>query len=202
MQINHQRIQRSLFDKKWMQFAVLAAAFFIFTHPIHAVEGEIEASHDVIVVGGAMSGITAAFHLQDYDVKVLERSYQIGGRALTQSFHTFAYESAANGRVRNPICEMIDGMGLEILKIISPDQVYVHNNQWFYGRDGLALMLIEQNSVQDFNRFASTVQSLSTNTVIFPISTSIPHWLRWITSPPDNGLPTINFHQRFWINTT
>ncbi len=121
---------------------------------------KIEAEHDVIIVGGGLSGLTAAYYLQDFDVKVLERAYQIGGLALTQTFHTFQYESGTDGEEQSPLSQMIDGMGLDIRQVPSPFHSYFYSNQFYDGEDGLAAMLIAQSSLEEFNRFGTTVQSI------------------------------------------
>ena len=43
-------------------------------------------TRDVAVLGGGVAGLTAAFHLREVDVEVLEASASIGGRTLSKEF--------------------------------------------------------------------------------------------------------------------
>ena len=124
-----------------------------------AAEVPINTNHDIIIVGGGMSGLTAAFFLHDYDVKVLERSAWIGGRDVSNSFTTFSYTSPES-TPRSALSKMIDGLDFEILEVPSPIRAYFENDQYFYGSDGLALHLIGESSVGEYNRFVMVVQTV------------------------------------------
>ena len=43
-------------------------------------------TRDVAVLGGGVAGLTAAFHLREVDVEVLEAASSIGGRTLSKEF--------------------------------------------------------------------------------------------------------------------
>ena len=49
---------------------------------------------DVAVIGGGISGLTAAYELkrQGYDVKVLERQVRSGGNAISETIGGFLME--------------------------------------------------------------------------------------------------------------
>ena len=51
-------------------------------------------THDVIVIGGGVSGLTTAHDLvaQGYDVQVRERQMNIGGNAISERFDGFLME--------------------------------------------------------------------------------------------------------------
>ena len=52
-------------------------------------------THDVIIVGGGLAGLTAAHALKDLDVLVLEREGRAGGRVLTRTKNGVAYDLGA-----------------------------------------------------------------------------------------------------------
>lgn len=73
-------------------------------------------THDVIVIGAGVSGLTAAHDLvaQGYDVQVLERQVRIGGNAISERFDGFLMEhgpSTLNASV-NGVMERIHALGL------------------------------------------------------------------------------------------
>ena len=73
-------------------------------------------SHDVVVIGGGVSGLTCAHDLAafGYDVQVLERQVAIGGNAITERFDGFLMEhgpSALNASVTGAM-DRISALGL------------------------------------------------------------------------------------------
>lgn len=73
-------------------------------------------THDVIVIGAGVSGLTTAHDLvgQGYDVQVLERQVNIGGNAISERFDGFLMEhgpSTLNASVRGAM-ESIQALGL------------------------------------------------------------------------------------------
>lgn len=121
---------------------------------------EIESEHDVLIIGGGLHGFTAAYFLRDYDVKVLERSSKPGWSCSINTYEMFPYESETEGHEQPPLSQMIDRLGLQILKIPSPVYAYKYNGEYYFDLDGLATMLIAQSNVEEFNRFVYAVQSV------------------------------------------
>lgn len=73
--------------------------------------------HDVIVIGGGVSGLTTAHDLvaQGFDVQILERQVRIGGNAISEKFDGYLMEhgpSTLNASVTGAM-ERIGALGLE-----------------------------------------------------------------------------------------
>ena len=75
---------------KTTTFFTLLFSVLIFSHPVHA-DNDHTKTYDVIIVGGGIAGLTAAFYLDDYDLLLLEKEQHVGGvasraQAFAQSF--------------------------------------------------------------------------------------------------------------------
>jgi len=55
----------------------------------------VSARHDVVIVGGGISGLTAAYRLQDRDFLLLEKEPHWGGNAYVMDYHGSVYATGA-----------------------------------------------------------------------------------------------------------
>src|SRR5437868_13305534 len=77
----------------------------------------VSAQHDVVIVGGGVSGLTAAYHLQNRDFLLLEKEPHWGGNAYEMSFHGSTY-GTGSAFVESPVAaELAKELGLTPLPI-------------------------------------------------------------------------------------
>jgi protoporphyrinogen oxidase len=87
-----------------------------------ACSPEDDGVYDAVVVGGGVSGLTAAYWLQDYDVLVLEKEAAAGGRVLTREWEGFQYAMGA-AYMGKPDLEMslfFSELGIEAIPVPPP----------------------------------------------------------------------------------
>jgi monoamine oxidase len=101
------------------------------------------ARHDIAILGGGVSGMTAAYLLRDQDFVLLEKEPHWGGNAYTQEYQgqEFATGAAFTG-MNDSASQLAVQIGLQPLPINSPDGTIVNGvfvpDTWRSGLDHLA----------------------------------------------------------------
>jgi protoporphyrinogen/coproporphyrinogen III oxidase len=77
---------------------------------------------DIVIIGGGMSGLSAAYFLRDKDWLLLEKEDHFGGNAYMEEFDGQAYSTAAAYDFRDSSCDhLAKEIGLHLLPIDMPD---------------------------------------------------------------------------------
>ncbi|MBU7016998.1 MAG: FAD-dependent oxidoreductase [Theionarchaea archaeon] len=118
-----------------------------------------EPVYDVIIVGAGISGLSAAFSLQDYTIKVLEKNDKVGGRILSGSYKGVAYAKGAEyiGKPEGLLRKMISQLKLQLREIPSPMDAQFYKGKFYYGEDAIASLFINYSSLEEYNDFALTI---------------------------------------------
>jgi len=118
-----------------------------------------EDPYDTIIVGGGIAGMTAAYLLQSYNIKVLEKRAVVGGRAFSGTYRGFTYARGTEylGKPEEPLDEIVEDLGLELKEIPYPADVQLYNGKYYYGDMGKALSFIEQTDLKTYNRFVKII---------------------------------------------
>jgi len=118
--------------------------------------------YDVIIVGGGIAGLTAAFYLTEYDFLVLEKERQAGGRAASGHYKGVSYAKGAEylGLPEFPLSEIITSLNLPLRHIPAPAGILYHRKKAYTGYSDRARLLIEESSFGEYNRFAEKILSV------------------------------------------
>ena len=107
----------------------------VFTRP------PVSASHDVVIVGGGMSGLTASYLLQNRDFLLLEKEPHFGGNAYQMEFEGQAYATGAAFGDNEVVVAFAKEIGLEPLPVNNFDPTIVNGefvaDTWGDGIDKL-----------------------------------------------------------------
>lgn len=121
-----------------------------------------ESDYQVVIVGAGISGLTAAYNLKNYNIKVLEKETFVGGRTITGIHKGFSYAKGTEylGVPETELKRLIDELNLTAREIPYPMDVVYYDDEFYYGGDGIALLYIGKSSLEEYNRFMETVQEL------------------------------------------
>jgi protoporphyrinogen oxidase len=120
------------------------------------------ARHDIAILGGGASGLTAAYLLRDQDFVLLEKEPHWGGNAYTQDYQgqEFATGAAFTG-VGDAASQLAAEIGLHPLPIDSPDGTIVNGifvpDTW---RSGLDHLPYPAQVVRGFKKFRDQMMSV------------------------------------------
>lgn len=139
---------------------LLLPILFLISVPSDAVAvNKNDRTYDVIIVGAGIAGLTAAFSLADYDLLLLEKEKQVGGRATSGQYQGISYARGTEylGKPEAPLAEIISSLDLTLREIPAPADIIFHNGKIFPGDYGKARLMIEKSSRREFNRFAEKI---------------------------------------------
>jgi monoamine oxidase len=123
------------------------------------------ARHDIAILGGGVSGMTAAYLLRDQDFVLLEKETHWGGNAYTQKYQgqEFATGAAFTG-INDSAAQLAVQIGLQPLPIDSPDGTIVNGvfvpDTWRSGLDHLAY---PAEVVRGFKKFRQEMMRVPLN---------------------------------------
>ncbi|MBV8362892.1 MAG: NAD(P)-binding protein, partial [Deltaproteobacteria bacterium] len=124
------------------------------------------ARHDIAILGGGVSGMTAAYMLRDQDFVLLEKETHWGGNAYTQEYQDqeFATGAAFTG-MDDSASQLAGQIGLQPLPINNPDGTIVNGvfvpDTWRSGLDHLAYPAAV---VRGFKKFRHEMMRVPLNT--------------------------------------
>jgi len=117
---------------------------------------------DIVIVGGGMAGLSAAYFLGGKDWILLEKEEHFGGNAYQEEFAGQPYSTAAAYDFRGSDSDQLaKEIGLNLLPVDMPDPtidngVYTPDT-W---RSGLAHLPYSKDAVASFKKFASDIMKM------------------------------------------
>jgi protoporphyrinogen/coproporphyrinogen III oxidase len=123
----------------------------VFTRP------PASAKHDIVIVGGGISGLTAAYRLQHRDVLLLEKEPHWGGNAYAMEFEGSVYGTgSAFIWSDSEAYKFVKEIGLEMLPVNSPDASIINGDfvpdTWGDGLNKLPYPPFTRDSFKKFKR--------------------------------------------------
>ena len=117
---------------------------------------------DVVILGGGLAGLTAAYHLRDRDVLVLEARDRVGGRTLSGEHDGYWYNSGAQFVWDKRTLELCRGLGLEVIGGDGAQSAVFVNGRLVVASNPYGLLLKMPISWRDKVDFAMTINRLRT----------------------------------------
>lgn len=120
-------------------------------------------SHDVIIVGGGISGLTSAYNLKDYNIKLLEKNDYPGGRTLSGKYKEYVYAKGTEylGEPVGALKKIVEELMLKPVHIPSPADATYKKDTFYWGDEGLTLMHINESSLDEYNSFVTEITELN-----------------------------------------
>jgi len=124
----------------------------------------VSANHDVVIVGGGMSGLTAAYLLQNRDFLLLEKEPHFGGNAYLMEYQGQAYGTGSAFADNELVVAFAKEVGLEAFPVNNFDPTLVNGefvaDTWGDGIDKLPY----STSVRDaFKKFRQELLAIDYN---------------------------------------
>ena len=118
---------------------------------------------DCVIIGGGVSGFTAAYLLQERDVLLLEAQPGFGGRTISGIHNNWYYPEGTEylGKPDGTLAEIIRELNLNLIEIPSPmDQIW-RDGVFYDGGPGRVRLLTRKGGLKAFNRFLGALRETS-----------------------------------------
>jgi protoporphyrinogen/coproporphyrinogen III oxidase len=115
------------------------------------------AKHDIVIVGGGVSGLTAAYRLQHYDFLLLEKEPHWGGNAYGMEYQGSTYGTGSAFISKDEYSyAFAKEIGMHMLPIDSPDGTIIHGefvpDTWGDGLDKLPYPPLVREAFKKFKK--------------------------------------------------
>lgn len=113
--------------------------------------------HDIVIIGGGISGLTCGYFLKNKDFIILEKNNVVGGRAISGLHNLFTYAKGAEylGKPESPLSQMIDELKLVPKEIPSPMDASFDGSNFYYGSEGIKKYLINNSNYDAYKKFTN-----------------------------------------------
>lgn len=115
--------------------------------------------HEVIIVGGGISGLTSGYYLGNRDFVILEKSNKVGGRTVSGTYNNVKYALGTEylGYPEDHLADLVKKLGLSPVEIPEPMDAFFDGNKIYYGADAEDQYLIDNSSQSTYQKFVRTL---------------------------------------------
>jgi monoamine oxidase len=115
----------------------------------------VSKQYDIVIVGGGISGLSAAYYLKDYNYLLLEKEDHWGGNAYLEEYESQAFATGSAFSEKGSAAEALAReLGLTLLPINCPDPTIINGKwtkeTWGAGLDALAYSAAVRESFKKF----------------------------------------------------
>jgi protoporphyrinogen oxidase len=135
-----------------------------------------EGLRDVVVVGGGLSGLMAAYSMQDHDVLLLEKEPVAGGRICSGTWGGFHYSMGAayTGTPDAEMREFFGELGIKPMPVPPPVDGLAYRGK-IYPEDYFTAALGSRKALRDYIKMAEELMRLSEDGIEEAVYSSLDH---------------------------
>ncbi|MBF0170920.1 MAG: FAD-dependent oxidoreductase [Nitrospinae bacterium] len=120
--------------------------------------------YDLVVIGGGIAGLTAAWRNRGGDVLLLEKETTAGGRTIAGSWNGYRYPKGTEylGLPEGKTAELLNQLGLWPTQVAAPTIAAVNGSSLYYGFAGAKRMFEEAGALASYQKIEAAFHRLLT----------------------------------------
>ncbi len=142
---------------------IAAAGLLLRPGLARAADGPDDDGLEVVIIGGGIAGLTAAYVLHDRKPAVLEAGKNVGGRAVGGRRGGWSYAKGTEylGIPEGVFADMVGDLRLEPVEIPAPMDIAFRDGRFHTGSGARTKYLVDKGGLETFNRFLRTLRQVA-----------------------------------------